>query len=120
SFAIELRRREVITTSKVLAERLAVLARAIRDRVKTVLAVETADGPVTKLMEAFREALIHDLDVDDFADMYAQTIAYGLLSARVTNPTAGPHDRPAMNIPVTNPFLKELIESFLHAGKRRK
>jgi type I restriction-modification system DNA methylase subunit len=120
SSAFELRHREVITTSKALAERLAVLARAIRDRIKTVLAVETADGPVTKLMEAFREALIHDLDVDDFADMYAQTIAYGLLSARVTNPTAGHHDRPAVHIPVTNPFLKELMESFLDTGQRRE
>ena len=41
-------------------------------------------------MKAFQEALIHDLDADDFADMYAQTIAYGLLSARIANPQARP------------------------------
>ena len=29
---------------------------------------------------------MHDLDADDFADMYAQTIAYGLLSARIADP----------------------------------
>ena len=39
-------------------------------------------------MKAFREALIHDLDADGFADMYAQTIAYGLLSARIADPKA--------------------------------
>ena len=115
SSAFELRPREVITTSRVLAERLALLARAIRDRIKTVLAVETDDGPVTKLMKAFQEALIHDLDADGFADMYAQTIAYGLLSARIANPSG---DSTAENLPVTNPFLKDLMETFLHIGGR--
>ena len=42
-------------------------------------------------MKAFQEALIHDLDDDGFADMYAQTIAYGLLSARIADPAG--HDR---------------------------
>ena len=37
-------------------------------------------------MKAFQEALVHDLDEDGFADMYAQTIAYGLLSARIADP----------------------------------
>ena len=66
--------------------RLAELARAIRDRIKTALAIETENGPLTKLMKAFQEALVHDLDADGFADMYAQTIAYGLLSARIADP----------------------------------
>lgn len=118
--AFTLRHREVITTSKVLAVRLAVLARAIRDRIRTVLSIETKNGPVTKLMRAFQDALIHDLDADGFADMYAQTIAYGLLSARITNPTANTADGFAAQLPVTNPFLKELMETFLHVGGRKK
>ena len=117
--AFTLRHREVITTSKALAVRLAELARAIRDRIRTALAIETEKGPVTKLMKAFQEALIHDLDGDGFADMYAQTIAYGLLSARVTNPKANTADGFAAQLPVTNPFLKELMETFLHVGGRR-
>lgn len=117
--AFILRPREVITTSKVLAVRLAELARAIRDRVRTVLNIETDKGPVTKLMKAFQEALVHDLDADGFADMYAQTIAYGLLSARITNPKANTADDLAAQLPVTNPFLKELMESFLRIGDRR-
>ena len=48
--AFKLRHREVITTSKQLSERLADLARAIRDRTKTALAIETESGPLTKLM----------------------------------------------------------------------
>ena len=66
--------------------RLAALAGAIRDRTKTALAIETDCGSLTKLMTGFKEALVHDLDADGFADMYAQTIAYGLLSARIADP----------------------------------
>src|SRR5947208_10351709 len=64
--AFTLRHREVINTSKTLAVRLAELARALRDRIKTVIAIETEDGPVTKLMKAFRKALVHDLDEGGF------------------------------------------------------
>ena len=69
-------------------------------------------------MKAFKEALVHDLDEDGFADMYAQTIAYGLLSARVANPASNTADDFTEAMPVTNPFLKELMESFLKVGGR--
>jgi predicted helicase len=118
--AFTLRHQEVINTSKDLAVRLAELARAIRDRIKTVLDIETANGPLTRLMKAFQEALVHDLDADGFADMYAQTIAYGLLSARVENPLGKTADDLAAQMPVTNPFLKELMETFLDVGGRKE
>ncbi len=117
--AFTLRHREVITTSKALAIKLAELARGIRNRINAVLSIETEDGSVTKLMKAFQEALIHDLDEDGFADMYAQTIAYGLLSARIANPGGDTTDDIATQLPVTNPFLKELMETFLDVGGQR-
>ena len=117
--AFTLGHREVITTSKQLSERLAVLARAIRDRTRTALAIETETGPLTKLMNAFREALVHDLAEAGFADMYAQTIAYGLLSARITDPGRRTADDFAVHLR-TNPFLRELMDTFLHVGGRRR
>ena len=116
--AFKLRHREVITTSKQLSERLAELARAIRDRIRTALAIETESGPLTKLMKAFQTTLVHDLDEAGFADMYSQTIAYGLLSARITDPAQRTADDLAAHMR-TNPFLKELMETFLHVGGRR-
>ena len=113
--AFTLRHREVISTSKQLSERLAELARAIRDRIRTALAIETEAGPLTQLMKAFQTALVHDLDEAGFADMYAQTIAYGLLSARITDPARRTADDLAAHMR-TNPFLKELMETFLHVG----
>ena len=113
--AFTLRHREVITTSKELSERLAELARSIRDRIRTALAIETEAGPLTHLMKAFQTALVHDLDEARFADMYAQTIAYGLLSARITDPARRTADDLAAHMR-TNPFLRELMETFLRVG----
>ena len=109
----------MIDTSKKLSVKLAELTRNIRDRAITVMELETENGPVTKLMETFKTALVHDLEKDGFADMYAQTIAYGLLSARVAKSSANTADDLVTAMPVTNPFLKELMENFLEVVGRK-
>ena len=90
--AFTLKNREVIQSSKEMAERLGQLALAVRTRLREVLAIENEEGPIHKLMSVFKENLISDLDTDSFSDMYAQTIAYGLLSARIINPKANTAD----------------------------
>ena len=116
--AFTLRHGEVVDTSKELSIRLAKLAGDIRDRIKSALTIETDRGPLTKLMKAFQASLVHDLDADGFADMYAQTIAYGLLSARIADPHKKTVDDFAGHMR-TNPFLRELMETFLKVGGRR-
>ena len=70
-------------------------------------------------MKAFQTALVHDLDGGaGFADMYAQTIAYGLLSARIADPARRTADDFAA-LMRTNPFIRELMETFLRVGGRR-
>jgi hypothetical protein len=115
--AFTLGHREVVTTSKELSIRLAELACAIRNRIKTALAIETEHGRLNRLMKAFQTALVHDLDADGFADMYAQTIAYGLLSARIADPHKKTADDFASHMR-TSPFLRELMETFLKVGGR--
>lgn len=110
---------EVIATSKALSIRLAQLARDIRNRILEALTIETEDGPLTMLMKSFQESLIHDLTPDDFADMYAQTIAYGLLSSRIADPKKKSIDDFTLHMRLS-PFLKELMETFLQAGGRQK
>lgn len=111
--AFLIRHREVITTSRILSIRLAQLARSIRDRINTALAIENERGKLTKLLKSFQVALLHDLDKDSFADMYAQTIAYGLLSARITNPHSKTVDDLSAHMR-TNPFLQELMTTFIN------
>ena len=122
--AFELRHREVIDTAQDLALRLADLAKRIRNRMLQVLPRESENGDLRKLLKGFQAALIHDLDEAQFADMYAQTITYGLFSAAVsrTVPGAGTavHQGNVVDmVPVTNPFLREMLQSFLKAGGRR-
>lgn len=118
--AFELRLNETIKTSKDLAVRLAELASDIRARVNQLLAAEDDTGPMRTMLEAFRKNLIHDLDVDGFADMFAQTIAYGMMAARISRPMGIVADNLADMVPKTNPFLKELFGKFLKIGGRDK
>jgi predicted helicase len=117
--AFTLKHREQITTAKEMASRLAEVARGIRSAIQNVLAVESENGPMTQIMGDFKKSLVHDLDPEQFADTYAQTITYGLLSARITDPSKNTLDDLASHMQ-TNPFLKELMESFIHVGGRKK
>ncbi len=116
--AFTLGHREVITTAERLSIRLAELACAIRDRIRAAISIESSRGPLTKLMKAFQESLIHDLDAEGFADMYAQTISYGLLSSRIADPTKKTADDFAAHMR-TSPFLRELMQTFLKVGGRQ-
>ena len=121
SSAFTLRHREVIATSQELAVALADLAGKIRKKVNAAIKIETDKGKLRKLLKAFQESLIHDLDEDDFADMYAQTIAYGLLSAAISRVSGAlVADDVAQMVPVTSPFLRELMETFLNVGGRKR
>ncbi|WP_374412105.1 type ISP restriction/modification enzyme [Novosphingobium colocasiae] len=61
--------------------------------------------------EAFKTSLIHDITVEEFADIYAETIAYGLFAARLHDDTPDTFTRAeALDLlPKTNPFLRELF-----------
>ena len=56
--------------------------------------------------------LIHDITPKQFADIYAQTIAYGMFAARLHDPTLEDFNRKeaAELIPKTNPFLRKLFQ----------
>ncbi len=124
--AFETGHNEVIKTSQELAARLAALATDIRARANQLLAAESEDGPMRTMLEAFRKNLIQDLDEDGFADMFAQTICYGMLAARISRTSNEDGtgvliaDNMADMVPRTNPFLKELFGSFLKLGGRDK
>lgn len=117
SEAFRIRHGHVIRTSEELAGALAVLARRLRGRIRNILRMEAGDGQIRTLQRAFRIGLIHDLDDDGFADMFAQTVTYGLFSVSVrrTFPGLGTAvtkgDVP--DLIFTSPFLKEMLGVFL-------
>lgn len=113
SSAFKVGHREVINTTKELVLELAHLASVIKKSVLTSIKAETDKGPWKKLMLAFQKTLIKDLDEEQFADVIAQTISYGLLTARLSS--NGPISLKNLvdMVPATNPFLKELLRHFL-------
>lgn len=110
--AFALKPGEVAKTSKQLAVEMARLAKVIRRRVNAAMAVESERGPLRRMHRAFQEVLLHDLTEDDFADMYAQTITYGLFAARRSRPLGIMIENVRDMVPQTNPFLRDLLAEF--------
>jgi len=101
----------MLGSAKELAQRMASLARMIRDLIEVAYEREDKEGRFHSQLTAFRETLIPDLTAEQFADMYAQTITYGLFAARVRAPGGRQFTRQeaGWNLPPTNPFLRKLF-----------
>ena len=100
-----------VASARELARRMAGMTRIVRDLMVGTFEHEKEEGWLHNWLAAFRETLIPDLDEKQFADMFAQTMAYGLFAARVHAPPGKPFSREmaAYNLPKTNPFLRKLF-----------
>ena len=107
--------RQTIQDSSTLTVQLAAEAQEIRKRILDILKVETQNGYVHLLYEKFKNTLVHDMKETDFADMYAQSLVYGLFSARCMDETQDDFSAAEAIecIPNTNPFLKNLMRECL-------
>ncbi|GAB4549393.1 MAG: hypothetical protein OHK0023_13830 [Anaerolineae bacterium] len=105
-----------IATPEALAQRLARLAHLIRDVIANVLEKDSASETLLGWRKTFSEVLIAEYDqpnkIGEFADMIAQTLAYGLFSARIMDDSAENFTRAEAKrlIPKTNPFLRKFFE----------
>jgi predicted helicase len=90
---------------------MAALARLIRETIEKAFEDEDRGDTLHQQFEGFRRVLLHDLSPEQFADMYAQTIAYGLFAARVNAPPGQRFTREhaAYELPKTNPFLRKMF-----------
>jgi predicted helicase len=105
-------RPQTIKSPKTLAEMLAGKAVLIKDVMAQALkADKDVRSELTSQFQAFREHLIHDITPDDFADLYAETIAYGMFAARLHDETPKTFTRvEALELlPKSNPFLRSLF-----------
>ncbi len=99
-----------------LAELMAGKARLLENILEEALTADLdaeQNSPLTEQFNTFRQMLIHDLEPKQFADLYAQTLAYGLFAARYHDPTLPTFDRDeaAKLIPQSNPLLRNLFQS---------
>lgn len=101
-----------LANSRELATRMAGFARLIRDSIENALTEEKATSTLHQQMEAFKKVLLHSLEESEFADMYAQTICYGMFAARCNSKSSDfTRQKAAWFLPKTNPFLRNL---FIH------
>ncbi|WP_421801036.1 type ISP restriction/modification enzyme [Flagellimonas sp.] len=108
---------QTIKSPERLAKMMAGKARLLADVIEKTLKRDLADSlnPKTSLeqqFDAFKDYLIHDVSTKGFADIYAQTITYGLFAARLHDPTIKTFSRheAAELIPKSNPFLRKLFQ----------
>jgi len=66
---------------------------------------------VTRFYKAFQEELIETLTKERFADLYAQTITYGLFAARMKVQNGFKRETAWKSIPESLPLLKEIFYS---------
>jgi len=105
---------QTIRSSKKLAEMMAGKARLLSDVIEKALnsdETHNEDSTLKDQMNAFKQILIHDITPKGFADVYSQTIAYGMFAARYHDPTLPTFSRQEAYelIPKSNPFLKKLF-----------
>lgn len=102
------------------AQRLAILmagkARLLENTLYNAVISDEDTGSNTDLREqyqTFKSVLIHDLTPSEFADIYAQTLAYGMFAARLHDDDLETFSRQEASerIPKTNPFLRRLFDS---------
>lgn len=104
-----------ISAPRELAERMARLTHIIRDIIVTAFEKEIASDWVRGWRKAFSDVLIADLDqarnTPQFADMFAQTLAYGIFTARVMLNSSAKFTREEAQrlIPRSNPFLRNFF-----------
>lgn len=106
---------QTIKSSKKLAVMMAAKARLLQNILERAITSDEESQENTSLQgqyEAFKSILIHDLTPKDFADIYSQTLAYGMFAARLHDETLEDFSRQeaAELIPKTNPFLRKLFQ----------
>lgn len=69
---------------------MATVTKALCYSIEEALKKENDSGQLTELKLVFQDLLLPDLNNENFADMYAQTIAYGLFTARIGHSEKSP------------------------------
>ena len=104
---------EKITNGLRLAQIMGGRARRIRDNVVEYLHSEDSrNNELFRIYEMMKKLLVHDLETDKFADMYAQTLVYGLFVARYSDLTPQDFTRNEARdlVPRSNPFLLQFFD----------
>ncbi|MBU3934739.1 N-6 DNA methylase [Patescibacteria group bacterium] len=105
--------KEPIKSGQHLAKIMGGKARRIRDNVRQFLvAGSDKNVELVHVYETIKKLLVHDLTLETFSDMYAQTLVYGLFVARYHDDKEGDFTRQKSRelVPASNPLLRHFFD----------
>ena len=105
--------KETIKSGKHLSKIMGGKAQRIRDNIKQFLSNDSEkNAEIMRIYETIKKLLVHDLAKDSFADMYAQTLVYGLFVARYHDETPENFSRQEARdlVPASNPLLRHFFD----------
>ncbi|MBP6921337.1 N-6 DNA methylase [Candidatus Gracilibacteria bacterium] len=115
-----------IRSSKHLAQIMGGKARRIRDNLREMLTEENRIAgryaDIFALYDIFKKEILHDLDYHNFADLYAQTLVYGLFVARYNDTTPENFTRSEARdlVPKSNPLLRKFFDHIAGEGFEKR
>ncbi|MBN1633523.1 MAG: N-6 DNA methylase [Ignavibacteria bacterium] len=110
--------KEPIRSGKHLSQIMGGKAQRIRDNIKHFLSVKSDENrSIISVYEIIKKQLVHDLSLDSFADMYAQTLVYGLFVARYHDESPENFTRQEARdlVPASNPLLRHFFDHIVGA-----
>ncbi len=105
--------KEPIKSGAHLAKIMGGKAQRIRDNIRQFISIESdKNAEILKVYETIKKLLVHDLKLEAFADMYAQTLVYGLFVARYYDDSPDTFSRQEARelVPASNPFLRHFFD----------
>src|ERR1035437_3728597 len=105
--------KEPIKSGEHLAKIMGGKAQRIRDNLLQFVSDDSdKNSEIRKIYKTLKKLLVHDLTTISFADMYAQTLVYGLFVARYYDDSKENFSRRAARelIPNSNPFLRHFFD----------
>jgi len=105
--------KEPIKSGAHLAKIMGGKAQRIRDNLREFLKNDSErNNELTKIYETIKKLLVHDIDKNEFADMYSQTLVYGLFVARFYDESPKTFTRQEARdlIPASNPLLRHFFD----------
>lgn len=105
--------KEPIRSGAHLAKIMGGKAQRIRDNVQQFLGTTSEQNKeLFRVYDAIKKMLVHDLSLESFSDMYAQTLVYGLFVARYYDDSADTFSRQEARdlVPASNPFLQHFFD----------
>jgi hypothetical protein len=106
------------TSAEQLADGLARRATLLRDAIRTLIGSSLPEGEaLRRLWDFYKRSLMSDMDADDFADTYAQTLIYALFLARLEKGPLTDLDAAWRAIPDDVPIMCSAVEPLRAAGR---